>query len=174
MSCKASARADGSPGWHNRPVSPSDTISGPPDTVVVTTGNPFAMGVLKPGDNVVDVGCGAGIDSLIAAKMVGPDGHVVGIDMTPEMLARARDAANEAGVTNVEFLEGYMEELPIPDGWADVVISNGVINLCPDKARVYGEIHRVLRPGGRMQIADIMVAKPVSQEAKHNIDLWTG
>lgn len=138
------------------------------------TGNPFSMGLLKPGENVVDVGCGAGIDSLIAANMVGPEGHVVGIDMTPEMLAKARAAANEAGITNVEFLEGYMEELPIPDGWADVVISNGVFNLTPNKPATLAQMFRVLKPGGRLQIGDIMVEKEVSAAAKQKIDLWTG
>jgi len=138
------------------------------------TGNPFSMGVLKPGENVVDVGCGAGIDSLIAAKMVGPEGHVVGIDMTPEMIAKARAAAKEAGITNVEFLEGYMEELPIPDGWADVVISNGVFNLTPNKPAAIRQMFRVLKPGGRLQVADIMVEREVSAAAKQKIDLWTG
>jgi arsenite methyltransferase len=98
------------------------------------TGNPFSLGELRPGESVVDVGCGAGIDSLIAAKKVGPDGRVIGVDMTPSMLEKARQGAKEAGLKNVEFREGYAEELPIVDGWADVVISNGVLNLMPDKS----------------------------------------
>jgi SAM-dependent methyltransferase len=138
------------------------------------TGNPFAMGQLASGEKVVDVGSGGGIDSLVAARMVGPDGEVVGIDMTPAMLERARAAAAESGIDNVEFREAYMEKIPVPDGWADVVISNGVLNLTPDKQKVLGEMFRVLRPGGRLQIGDILVNREVSQEAKRKIDLWTG
>ena len=139
------------------------------------TGNPFSLGELRPGERVVDVGCGAGIDSLIAAKKVAPDGQVVGVDMTPSMLKKARRAAEEAGLANVaEFREGYGEALPVPDGWADVVISNGVLNLMPDKAAALEEMSRVLKPGGRLQIGDILVQKAVPEEAKRNIDLWTG
>jgi len=138
------------------------------------TGNPFAMGELAAGEKVVDVGSGGGIDSLVAARMVGPTGSVVGVDMTPEMLGRARTAAAESGVDNVEFREAYMEELPVPDGWADVVISNGVLNLTPDKQKTLGEMFRVLRPGGRLQIADILVSRAVPDAAKRKIDLWTG
>ena len=138
------------------------------------TGNPFAMGRLATGERVVDVGSGGGIDSLVAAHMVGPDGEVVGVDMTPAMLERARAAAVESGLDNVEFREAYMEELPVRDGWADVVISNGVVNLMPDKARALGEMARVLKSGGRLQIGDIIVQKPVSEGAKERIDLWTG
>jgi arsenite methyltransferase len=138
------------------------------------TGNPFAMGELAPGERVVDVGSGGGIDSLIAARMVGPTGRVVGIDMTPAMLGKARAAAAESGVDNVEFREAYMEHLPVPDGWADVVISNGVLNLTPDKQTAVGEMFRVLRPGGRLQIGDILVNREVPEEAKKKIDLWTG
>lgn len=138
------------------------------------TGNPFAMGELAAGERVVDVGSGGGIDSLIAARMVGPTGQVVGIDMTPAMLEKARAAAAESGVDNVEFREGYMEQLPVPDGWADVVVSNGVLNLAPDKQGALGEMFRVLRPGGRLQIADILVSRAVPEGAKRNIELWTG
>lgn len=138
------------------------------------TGNPFALGVLKPGERVVDVGCGAGIDSLIAARMVGPEGRVIGVDMTPAMLARARAAAVEGGFENVEFREGLMEDLPIEDGWADVVISNGVLNLTPDKRQALTEMARVLKPGGRLQIGDILVDREVSEASKRKIDLWTG
>ena len=138
------------------------------------TGNPFSLGAILTGENVVDVGCGAGIDSLIAAKMVGPTGRVVGVDMTTEMRDRARTAAEEANLTNVEFRDGYAETLPVPDGWADVVISNGVLNLVPDKRAALSEMHRVLKPGGRLQIGDILVDRPVPEEAKENIDLWTG
>jgi len=138
------------------------------------TGNPFAMGELAAGERVVDVGSGGGIDSLIAAHMVGPTGEVVGIDMTPAMLERARAAAAESGIDNVEFREAYMEDLPVPDGWADVVISNGVLNLTPDKQKALGELFRVLRSGGRLQIGDILVNREVPEGAKRNIDLWTG
>jgi SAM-dependent methyltransferase len=138
------------------------------------TGNPFAMGELTAGERVVDVGSGGGIDSLIAAQMVGPTGKVLGIDMTPEMLEKARAAAAESGIDNVEFREAYIEELPVPDGWADVVISNGVLNLTPDKQKALGEMFRVLRSGGRLQIADIQVDREVPEGAKRKIDLWTG
>ncbi len=138
------------------------------------TGNPFRMGSLGPGERVVDVGCGAGIDSLIAAGMVGPEGSVIGVDMTPAMLETAESSRREAGRTNVEFRKGFGEELPVPEGWADVVISNGAFNLMPDKLRALREMSRVLKPGGRLQIADILVQKPVSESAKEDIDLWTG
>jgi SAM-dependent methyltransferase len=138
------------------------------------TGNPFAMGELAAGEKVVDIGSGGGIDSLIAARMVGPNGQVIGVDMTPEMLETARAAAAKSGIENAEFREAFMEELPIDDAWADVVISNGVLNLTPDKQRALGEMRRVLRPGGRLQIGDIMVQKEVSAAAKQRIDLWTG
>jgi ubiquinone/menaquinone biosynthesis C-methylase UbiE len=111
---------------------------------------------------------------LIAARMTGPSGKVVGTDMTPQMLDRAREAASEAGFKNVEFHQGHAESLPLPDGWADVVISNGVVNLCPDKPAVFREMFRVLKPGGRLQIGDIMVQKAVPQSAKDKIELWTG
>jgi SAM-dependent methyltransferase len=138
------------------------------------TGNPFSLGELRPGERVVDVGCGAGIDSLIAAKKVGPEGRVIGVDMTPSMLEKARQGAKEAGLKNVEFREGYAEELPIVDGWADVVISNGVLNLMPDKSAALEEMSRVLKPSGRLQIGDILVQKAVPESAKRKIDLWTG
>ena len=138
------------------------------------TGNPFSLGELRSGERVVDVGCGAGIDSLIAAKKVGPSGRVIGVDMTPSMLEKARDAARESGLANVEFRQGYAEELPVDDGWADAVISNGVLNLMPDKAAALEEMARVLKPGGRLQIGDILVQKAVPESAKRKIDLWTG
>jgi arsenite methyltransferase len=154
-----------------------DWLEGIPETAVASfagTGNPFSLGVLGAGEWVVDVGCGAGVDSLIAARMVGADGHVVGVDMTPAMLDRAQRAANEMGTPSVEFREGYMETLPVADGWADVVISNGVLNLTSDKAKVLGEMARVLKLGGRLQIGDIAIDKPVPEAAKQQIDLWTG
>jgi arsenite methyltransferase len=138
------------------------------------TGNPFSLGEILPGEKVVDVGCGAGLDSLIAAGMVGPEGRVIGVDMSPDMLEKARQAASESGRSNVEFFEGYGEDLPVEGNWADVVISNGVLNLMPDKAAALKEMHRVLSPHGRLQIGDILVQKAVPEGAKRDIDLWTG
>ena len=136
--------------------------------------NLWQLGRLAPGERVLDVGSGAGTDSLIAAHMVGGQGRVVGIDMTAEMLTRARAAAAEAGVVNVEFVEAEAEQLPFADASFDVVISNGVIDLIPDKDAVYAELHRVLAPGGRLQIADVTIQHPVSEEGRRQIDLWTG
>jgi arsenite methyltransferase len=136
--------------------------------------NPFSLGRLERGARVLDLGSGAGTDSLVAAQMVGPGGQVTGIDMTPEMLAKARDAAAEMGATNVEFVEAEAERLPFGDASFDVVISNGVIDLVPDKDAVFSELFRVLAPGGRIQIADVTIQKPVSEEGRRNIDLWTG
>lgn len=138
------------------------------------TGNPFRVGALLPGENVVDIGCGAGFDSLIAGRMVGKKGHVIGVDMTPPMLAKARASASTARRTNVTFRQGFAEALPVADGWADVVISNGVLNLMPDKVAALSEMARVLKPGGRLQIGDILVQRPVPESAKREIDLWTG
>jgi len=138
------------------------------------TGNPFSLGELKLGENVVDCGSGAGADSLIAAHMVGTNGRVIGVDMTPEMLSKARHNAIEAGIANVEFREGYLEALPVPDAWADVIISNGVLNLVPDKEAALLEMFRVLKPGGRIQVADIALQKPVPEGAKSDVTLWTG
>jgi arsenite methyltransferase len=148
-----------------------------PDSVVESfagVGNPFALGRLQPGETVVEVGSGAGFDAVLAAHQVGPTGRVIGVDMTPAMLDKARANAALLSLSNLELRQGYAEELPIPDGTADVVISNGVINLSPDKAAVFREIARVLKPGGRVQIADIVVTKAVPDAAKENIDLWTG
>jgi len=136
--------------------------------------NPFALGTLERGEVVLDLGSGAGTDSLVAAQMVGPQGHVTGLDMTPEMLAKAQAAAAEMEAANVEFVEGEVEVLPFGDESFDVVISNGVIDLVPDKDAVFSEINRVLRPGGRIQIADVTIQNPVSDEGRRNIDLWTG
>ena len=114
------------------------------------------------------------MDSLIASRMVGPTGSVIGVDMTPAMLAKARDAGRQTGRSNVEFREGLAESVPIPDGWADVIISNGVFNLVPDKSAALQEMARLLKPGGRLQIGDILVQKAVPDSAKRKIDLWTG
>jgi len=136
--------------------------------------NPFSLHSLSEGERVVDLGSGGGFDCFVAAMQVGPKGHVVGVDMTQEMLLKARGAAAEMGLNHVEFREGLIEDLPVGDGWADVVISNGVINLCADKRRIFSEIHRVLRSGGRIQFADIANGKPVPEAVIRNIDLWTG
>jgi SAM-dependent methyltransferase len=136
--------------------------------------NPFALRDPVEGERVVDVGSGAGFDSFIAASMVGPEGHVVGVDMTPEMLEKSRNTAETHGLGTVEFREGLAEALPVEDEWADVVISNGVVNLCAEKRRAFEEIHRVLRPGGWFQFADIANGRPVPPEALRDIDLWTG
>ena len=150
----------------NVPASAAGSFAGVAD--------PFSLGRLAPGERVLDLGSGAGTDSLVAAQMVGPDGRVTGMDMTPEMLAKARAAAAEMHASNVEFVEGEVERLPFPDESFDVVISNGVVDLVPDKDAVYSEIHRVLVPGGRIQVADVTIQNPVSEEGRRNIDLWTG
>jgi len=136
-------------------------------------GNPFSLSALKAGERVVDLGSGGGFDCFVAAGQVGAEGHVVGVDMTEEMLARSRAAAAVMGLQQVAFRQGVIEDLPVEDGWADAVVSNGVINLCADKRRVFTEIMRVLRPGGRLQFADIASGKPVPEAAIRNIDLWT-
>jgi arsenite methyltransferase len=135
--------------------------------------NPFSLQPLAKGEHVVDVGSGGGFDSFVAVHQVGASGKVIGVDMTEEMLAKSRSTARALGVANVEFREGLAEHLPVEDNWADVVISNGVINLCADKRAVFSEIWRVLRPGGRLQFADIANGKPVPEAALKNVDLWT-
>jgi SAM-dependent methyltransferase len=137
-------------------------------------GNPFKMGRLPPGATVIDIGSGAGMDCLLAGADVGPTGRVTGIDMTDEMLARARSGAAQLGMANVRFEKADMELLPCDDGSVDVVISNGVINLAPDKPAVFAELYRVLRPGGRLQFADIIIGTELSEDARNNIDLWAG
>jgi arsenite methyltransferase len=155
----------------------SDLIAGLPESCVEAfagVANPFSFGLPEPGERVVDIGAGGGLDSLIAARAVGPDGAVVAVDMTPAMLERANRNAEAAGLDNVDVRAGFAEELPVEDGWADLVISNGVLNLVPDKVAAYEEIVRALRPGGRIQIADVCVEVEVPDEAKRDIDLWKG
>ncbi|MDP6473933.1 MAG: methyltransferase domain-containing protein [Alphaproteobacteria bacterium] len=147
-----------------------------PDAAVESfagVGNPFELRTLEKGEKIVDIGAGAGFDCFVAASQVGPGGQVVGIDMTDEMLVKSRATAAAMGAGNVEFRKGLIEDMPVEDGWADVVISNGVINLCPDKKHIFGEIMRVLRPGGTLQFADIANGKSVPASAIADIDLWT-
>jgi SAM-dependent methyltransferase len=156
---------------------PSEVIDRLPAATVASfagTGNPFLFGELHAGEQVVDVGCGAGLDTLIAAQQVGPAGRVVAVDMTPEMRIKTQLGARELGLSNVDVREGFAEALPVKDHTADVIISNGVVNLCPDKRAVFREMHRVLKPGGRIQIGDILVHKEVPQDAKDDIALWSG
>ncbi len=151
-----------------------DWIEGLPGSSVTSfagVANPFHWGLPQPGEHMLDVGSGAGMDCLVAARAVGPEGRVVGVDMTPAMLERSRASAAKAGLANVQFREGLAGSLPVPDGWADVVISNGVINLVPDKVGAYREIARVPKPGGRVQVAGICVEKPVPEAALGDIDL---
>ena len=154
-----------------------DELATVPDAAVESfagVANPFSLGRLEPGERVLDLGSGAGTDSLVAAQMVGEQGSVTGVDMTPEMLTKARRAAVAMDAANVEFVEAEAERLPFADESFDVVISNGVIDLIPDKNAVFAELFRVLAPGGRMQLADVTIQTPVSAEGRRNIDLWTG
>ncbi|MCH8893359.1 MAG: methyltransferase domain-containing protein [Chloroflexi bacterium] len=155
---------------------PEQLLDGLPDEAVESfagVGNPFSVGEIATGETVLDIGSGCGFDCMIAAKLVGPAGKVIGVDMTDAMLQRSRKTAKNLGLTQLEFKKGYAEELPAPDGSVDVVISNGVINLTPDKYAVFNEVFRVLKPGGRLYLADIVVYKQVPDEAKKNVDLWT-
>ena len=156
---------------------PADRVAALPDSAVESfagVGNPFSWGEPAPGETVVDLGSGAGFDVLQAAQMVGTDGRVIGVDMTPAMLEKSTRNAALLGLNNVEFRRGYLEELPVPDESVDVVISNGVLNLCPDKAAVLAEAFRVLKPGGRLQLSDIVVGREVPADAKADVALWTG
>ena len=156
---------------------PADVVDRLPDRAVESfagVGNPFSVRPLEPGERIVDFGSGGGFDCFVAARVVGTTGQVVGVDMTPEMLAKSRATTEALGLTNVEFREGLLERVPVEDAWADVVVSNGVINLCADKAAVFAEAFRVLRPDGALQFADIANGKPLPEAAVCSIDLWTG
>lgn len=156
---------------------PAEHVDPLPDSVVESfagVGNPFALSDIRPGEVVLDLGSGAGFDAILAAQQTGPTGAVIGIDMTQAMLEKARANAALLGLDHVEFREGYIEALPVEDASVDVVISNGVINLSPDKEAVFAEMLRVLKPGGRVQIADIIVGREVPESARNDISLWTG
>ena len=156
---------------------PAYRVAALPDSVVESfagVGNPFSLGEPAAGETVLDLGSGAGFDVLQAAAMVGPEGLAIGVDMTPAMVQKARENAQVLGLANAEFREGYLEDLPVADDSIDLVISNGVLNLCPDKVAVLAESIRVLKPGGRLQISDIVVTREVPPDAKADIALWTG
>ena len=164
-------------GWAQDLGYPEPELSRVPDATVESfagVANHWRLGRIDSGEVVLDLGCGAGTDLLIAAQMTGASGRVTGVDMTGSMLARARDSATAMGFDNVELHESLIEELPVQDASVDVVISNGVIDLVPDKDAVLDEIDRVLRPGGRLQIADVIIHEEVSEDARKRIDLWTG
>ncbi len=154
----------------------SAVVDSLPDAAVESfagVANPFVLRGLDPSEKVLDVGSGAGFDCFIASAQVGDEGRIVGVDMLPEMLEKSNNTATLMGLKNIEFREGLLEELPVDDGWADVVMSNGVFNLCADKKRAFTEVWRVLRPGGRLQFGDIANGKPIPESAIRDIDLWT-
>jgi SAM-dependent methyltransferase len=163
--------------WAEELGYPQPELSRVPEATVESfagVANHWPLGRIEPGAVVLDLGCGAGTDLLIAAQMTGLDGRVIGVDMTPSMLERARASAQDMGLDNVELHESLIEALPLEDGCVDVVISNGVIDLVPEKDAVFDEIDRVLRPGGRLQVADVIIHTEVSEDARARIDLWTG
>jgi len=163
--------------WAEELGYPETELSRVPDAAVESfagVANHWRLGAIESGATVLDLGCGAGTDLLIAAQMVGPEGRVIGVDMTAPMLDRARASAAEMGVENVELHESLIESLPLDAASVGVVISNGVIDLVPDKEAVFAEIDRVLKPGGRLQVADVVIHKEVSEDARKRIDLWTG
>jgi arsenite methyltransferase len=165
-------------GWAEDLGYPQPELSNIPDATVESfagVANPHVLGRIDEGATVLDLGCGAGTDLLIAAQMVGPEGHVIGVDMTPGMLRLAMASAREMGIADrVEVHESLIESLPLPDSEVDIVISNGVIDLVPDKDAVFAEIDRVLKPGGQLQFADVVIHTEVSEDARKRIDLWTG
>jgi SAM-dependent methyltransferase len=154
---------------------PVSLLTSLPDDVAnfsLGCGNPITVAALQPGETVLDLGSGGGLDCFLAAKQVGDGGHVIGVDMTPEMLERARLAASRLGVTNVEFREGYLEKLPVEPASVDAVISNCVINLSPDKPQVFREVFRTLKPGGRVAVSDIVTNGPLPEELQKDMEAW--
>jgi arsenite methyltransferase len=148
-----------------------------PDSVADASlgcGNPLAIAEIQEGEVVLDLGSGGGIDVFLAARQVGSEGKVIGLDMTPEMIKLARNNAKKIGATNVDFRYGEMEDIPLPDGSVDAVISNCVINLSPDKDAVFSEVYRVLRPGGRLSVSDIVVDGQLPQAIRQNLESWAG
>ena len=163
--------------WAQELDYPEPELARVPDATVASfagVANHWLLGRIEPGAVVLDLGCGAGTDLLIAAQMTGPAGRVIGVDMTPAMLERARLSASAMGLDNAELHESLIESLPLKDASVDVVISNGVIDLVPDKDAVFNEVDRVLRPGGTLQLADVIMHHEVSEDARKRIDLWTG
>jgi SAM-dependent methyltransferase len=163
--------------WARELGYPEPELSRVPDATVESfagVANHWTLGSIESGAVVLDLGSGSGTDLLIAAQMTGEEGRAIGVDMTRAMFDRAASSAWRMGLRNVELHEGLIESLPIEDTSVDVVISNGVIDLVPDKEAVFAEIDRVLRPGGRLQIADVMIHTAVSEDARQRIDLWTG
>ncbi len=166
---------------HGRPLAeilkyPIDQVDAMPAHAVESfagMGNPFSVGSIQPGETVMDVGSGSGFDCFIAGQAVGPRGKVIGVDMTDAMLTKSRATASQMGLDQVEFRHGFAEDLPVPDASVDVAISNGVINLCPDKYKAFKEIFRTLKPGGRLFLSDVVAHRPVPDAAKANVDLWT-
>jgi ubiquinone/menaquinone biosynthesis C-methylase UbiE len=156
---------------------PEELLAGLPDEVATFSlgcGDPITLAALQPGQSVLDLGSGGGLDCFLAARVVGESGHVIGVDMTPEMLSRARASAERLGLTNVAFRQGYLEDLPVDTDSMDVVISNCVINLSPDKARVFSEVFRVLKPGGRLAVSDIVTDGPLPEDIKRSLSMWAG
>ncbi len=181
---KVALRPDGEFHFHRGPAYASEFLGYdaqelaalPPETTsaFAGVGNPHRLGMIKAGETVLDIGCGAGMDLLVAARRVGPTGKAIGVDMTDAMIERARASAVAAGLTHVEVRRGDATSLPVEDSSVDVVISNGVLNLVPEKQPVFAEIVRVLKPGGRLQLADIVVDEELGEDVRRNIDLWTG
>lgn len=156
---------------------PADLLTTVPSNVSSTSygcGDPITLASLQPGQTVLDLGSGAGLDCLLAAQKVGPEGRVIGVDMTPEMIERAKDNAKRVNATNVEFRQGYLEDIPVDSNTVDVVISNCVINLAPDKNKVFSEIMRVLKPGAKLAVSDIVTDGPLPVEVKKSLSAWAG
>jgi arsenite methyltransferase len=156
---------------------PADLLTIVPSDVASTSygcGDPITLASLKPGQTVLDLGSGAGLDCLLAAQKVGPEGRVIGVDMTPEMIERAQTNAKRVNVTNVEFRQGYLEDLPVESNTVDVIISNCVINLSPDKEKVFTEAFRVLAPGGKLAVSDIVTDGPLPESVKQSLSAWAG